>query len=277
MDSQLASTNVTSVLALNDDYFLEVFKWLDLMDLCAVAGVCTRFRKNVKLCFEYSKKKNLNLRFDFVSDGDSVNIFLLKTSKILRHFGVFLNKFDDEAHWISQEHWCMDEGYRCRRRIMKLVTRYCSGTLIQLSLFAPSITDNSMRMMKPLLEFLQTLEMRHLAIGQSFLDMLAECPKLRELKLSIGVERFRAKKKLKFDRLFSLKNLVKISLTTFWDLQNSDIDELLHHNLQMKEIELEYCQKLDCHIFRSIANHTPNVEKLFFSCVRSTFAPPTAR
>lgn len=63
--------DATTILTLNDDCFLEIFQYLDLIDLCAVADTCRRFRQNAKACFAYSKRENLNLGNDVLSDGES--------------------------------------------------------------------------------------------------------------------------------------------------------------------------------------------------------------
>lgn len=92
--------NATTILALNDDCFLEVCQYLDLLDFCAVAEVCHRFRQNAKACFAHSKKKNLNVKNDIIKHKNhrySFNQVISKISKILRNFGGFISKFEEKS------------------------------------------------------------------------------------------------------------------------------------------------------------------------------------
>lgn len=83
MDSTPTSTHFTVILDMNDKCLVEVFKHLKLADLCAVAEVCRRFKKNATTCFELSEKKDLILSEDIKCDGDSNDQVIFKMSKIL--------------------------------------------------------------------------------------------------------------------------------------------------------------------------------------------------
>lgn len=271
MDSPLASAEATTILALNDDCFLEVFSYLDLLDMEVVAKVCSRFRQNAVTCFEYSKKKSLNLRKEIASAGDSVEDSVFKISGIFRNFGCFLAQVNEDDMCGKQNHWSEEAQSTCRRSIMELVVEYCSGTLVEFEIHGIDVKDESVAALQPLFENLQKLKLIDIRIGETFLDMLPVwSPELRELELSLRpnhnvIVEGRA---LQFDGLFQpFEKLVNISLKNIENLENSDIDEMLKRNPQLTGIELRRCRRLDNQIFRSIAIHASNVETLAFKDV----------
>lgn len=174
MTSSPTSTDATVILDMNDKFFVEVFKYLKLPDLCTVAEVCRRFRQNAKACFECSKKTDLILVEDIKSDGDSVDQIVFKTSKVLRYFGAYFKKFDgdDFRHSCVETYWIGKTQAECQRRILELLIRYCSGTLTELTIFAINVKDEMVPLIKPLLEGLQILKIKFIRTGQEFLDTL---------------------------------------------------------------------------------------------------------
>lgn len=98
MDSSSNATVVTTTLTdLNDDCLLELFKYLGLSDLCAVADVCSRFRQNSTIAFVHSKHKRFNLPTSIHRDGDSREQTLMKFSRMLNLFGDSMDAFVADA------------------------------------------------------------------------------------------------------------------------------------------------------------------------------------
>lgn len=255
------SANATTILELNNDCLLEVFKHLDLLSLCTVADVCNRFRQNAKVCFQHSKKRDLNLTNDFKSDGDPMPKFILKSSKILRHFAAYLIRLEFDS--IMARHWKKKHKTICRRKILELVIRYCSRTLTELSFLQIVVEDEMVGEMRPLLERLEKLSIRFCIIGQAFLDSLPLwSPELRELELLLFCPW--EGPVLRYDVLKSHKKLMKISLNHAHHIQNDDIEEMLKCNPQITKIQLVTCRGINHQIFRSIAYHALNVEILVF-------------
>lgn len=261
MDS--SSTDPPNILILNNDCLLEVFGHLNLVDLCVVADVCSRFRQNAILSFVYSKKTNLNLWCDISIDRLPVHQFVLKTSRILRHLGRYFTKINEfqACLWnIKNQNGYVKSRALCARKIFYLVTKYCSGTLSELRFNHIELDEEIMPVAMPLLGCLHTLDLYQCRIDQVFLDLLPQwASNLRELKLRLSVTQ---PKKLQFDCLHHpFEHLVNISLMAD-DLHNNDFDEMLKHNPNMKKIEISDSENLDGRIFRSIVNHAPEVEFL---------------
>lgn len=265
-------TDQKVILDLGDECLQKVFRYLNLLDLCTVADVCSRFGQNAKTCFVNSKKTDLIFMEDIKSDGDSEVQTVDKTSKILRQFGAYFTKFDGED-WPNNRigHWSRRSQVECQRRIFELLIQYCSGTLVELKFFGININDKMVPLMKPLLEGLEILQMNWIRTGQAFLDMLPQWSmNLRELTLCyyFGYDGLLNGQVLRYDRFHMRFNkLVKIVLEATDGLTNRDIEEMLKRNPQLKKIEFHRCRNVDRGMFASIANHVPDVEFLRFDAI----------
>lgn len=261
MEMDSPSTNAGSILTLNNDCLLEVFKYLDLQEICAVADVCRCFRQNAKVCFKYSKKTCLSVTKYIESNDDSLLQFTLKVSKIIRLFGAFLNEFVDLIYKKRWEYGRLRA--KCRRRILKQLAQYCSGTLNHLAIFSSEvdIDDEMVLMLRPLLERLQKLSLIDCTITETFLHILPFwAPELRELDLYLNEKQLN----LHYDYLHQpFEKLVKISLAYFPGLSNNDLEQILKHNPQLRTISLRTCRSLDHRIFQTIVAHTPDIVDLY--------------
>lgn len=266
MGSKISSTGATAILDLNDDCLLEVFEYLDLLDLCSVADVCSRFRRNAKACVKYSNKKYLCLTDDIKGDGDTMDQFMRKASKILRHFGASFATIDGNKMCRKHNRWSDESKVICRQRIMELIVKYCSGTLTGLAFSGIDLTDEMLRLIRPMLGRLQKLGLFEVTIGESFVNMLPLwSPELRVLTLLLRDNRNATAETsaMRFDGLHQpFKKLQKISLYFAGTLKSVDIEEMLKANPQLKEIELGRCRNLDNQVVRSIVNCTPDIETL---------------
>lgn len=269
-----SSNEDTAILDLNDDCLLEVFKHFDLQDLCEVADVCARFRQNAKTSFRFSRKNGLSLAEDIKSDGDSMEQFVLKTSKILRNFGAsFITFYENGTCGRRQNDWSEKSRAICRQQMCELLARYCIN-IRDLKFSGIDIKEEMVPTWKPLQKRLNKLILKSCKIGNAFLEMLPLCsPELQELKLSLRPQwnGIFERKLLRFDGLYQpFTKLIKISLIDIANLENNDIEEILKHNPQVKEIAIRRCSKLNHQIFRSIANHTPSIACLEFNPVLLT-------
>lgn len=263
MDQLHAENDATDILKLNDDCLIKVFECLDLLDLCAVADVCTSFRVVAEMCFEHSKKTKLTLPEDIRSDGDSVAQFCRKISNFLRHFGAHFTCFDENDMFEKQTHWSIESQATCRRRIIELLVQYCSGTLTALRIFRIDLSFETMLLMKPLLVRLQSLDLRFVSLGETFWHVLPTfAPELQDI-VCVRPERSDGQI-LQFDGLYQpFPKLEYFTLQGIVDIKSSDIERMLKWNSQLKSLRFT-CKNLDRQIFRSIAHHVPGVEILFF-------------
>lgn len=253
------------ILDLNDDCLLEVFKYLNLLELNESAAVCKRFRQNARECFARSKKNDLDLFVDIHRAGDTLDRVITKAWSVLRNFGEFITRVK------------VDNGNRtdypylkamCSPAIIELLVRYChtvnathGKALRDLELFAFDFQDDFAHTMGPLIERLHTLTLRCCNIEGMFLSLWPVwATELRELRL-IGINVTWKR----FDCLHQrFPKLVKIVLHYIYDLNISDIAKMLKFNPQLKEIELNDCCSLPFvgNTFVLIAEYVPEVETL---------------
>lgn len=127
MDSSPASAKITNITHLNDDCLREVFRVLDLSDLCTVADVCNRFRRIAQETFKASNNRHLKLHAVCRNDEDQ-EMRLQRITNLLRHFGAFVESMDANGSHRYGLHQINDN------RIVEEISRYCSSSLTKLKL-----------------------------------------------------------------------------------------------------------------------------------------------
>lgn len=136
---------MTVISDLNDDCFQEVFKHLNLTDLCAVADFCRRFRQNGQSTFSAPKFKNDVLHIDCSTNTGCGKIFLRGR--------------DTSMYVKSIEIYNSETNTQCRS-IFDLIGFYFRGTVIDLDLHRCNITSGDIEStVRPLLHHLQKLSL----------------------------------------------------------------------------------------------------------------------
>lgn len=247
--------NTITMLALNDDCLLEVFQYLDLLELSAVADVCERFRQSAQDSFARSKKDKLDFYHDIYRPRDTFKKILLKTSRVLRNFGHFIAKLNVNGNLSILQ---LPED---QRKLFELFVRYyqevnaddCSS-LKEMDLSHFDLRIDFVHAMGPLR--LRKLALRSSQIGGTFLSILPLWfGELQELRLDgVDVERFEFLHR-------SFPKLVTFALNWNSDLNIDDIGKMLQHNPQLKQIELGYLPQLE-NILPSIVEYVPEIETL---------------
>lgn len=253
--------STTTILHLNDDCMIEVFKHLNLHDLCSVADVCFRFRQNAQAQFSYSEFKYLGFRNDFIHSSETAKQKLLGTSQVLRNFGAFARSIYNVNGYCFRN--CRSEYHI---RTFELISGHCSASLIELHLVKCNITDAIAIIMRPVLANLQKLTLREGSFSHLFLNMLPLwAPKLRELKFIRMCGQSATDEVIRFDGLQqSYPKLRMLSFSNVDYVRNKDIDGFLIRNSHLKKIELVVCRNVDDHILQSIAEHVPQLETIRF-------------
>lgn len=270
MDSSSASTSAstTIILDLNDDCLIEIFKHLNLNDLCAVADVCRLFRRSSRTHFAYSAFKNVDICIANRSCFRNENS--VRTFKILRIFGVVVKTIK-----MNGKHANFVKG-KYEKKVLDLISFHCGRSLIELELVDCNLTYDVAVTLRFLFRHLQKLSLRDCQYSKLFGRMIpAWSPELRELHFSYESERVREKdgcaQKMPFDdilqRLFP--NLTSISFRQIFNLKSTDLDEFLKQNPQLKYFGLIDCQNVDGRIFQLIAKHVPTIETIQIDTVKN--------
>lgn len=283
----------TIISDLNDDCIAEVFKYLDLKDLCAVADVCRRFRQNALNHFALPKYKKDILTISccscipllhlkprntwtrlhksrYIPSKDmSVDETLPQISLFLRVFGrsvksIYMYDFQSRKQEEHAETQC-----KCQRIILDRISRYCSGTLIELQLRQFDLTGKNEASMRSLLLQLQKLTIIECKYSKLFGQMLSTwSPELRELHFSHDVIHPSPGRlssiEMQFDDIFrqSFHKLTSASFRSIKVEKSYDIDEFLKLNPQLKKIGLVNCPSIHGNIFQSLATHVPAIEAI---------------
>lgn len=146
--------------------FTFIYDCLNLMDLCSAADVCTRFRQTAQACFAYSKKTELNVTQDIWSQHGrrqiTANQVLLRTSKVLRNFGVYIATFkelSDNTGNSRNIRWVGVSRRNYSYRILELLASYCSEHLKELKFSRLDLTEELSPSLRPILEQLNRLKL----------------------------------------------------------------------------------------------------------------------
>lgn len=270
----------TVITDLNDDCLVDVFKYLDLVDLCAVADVCFRFRQNSKRHFARSIKKGLFI----IECSDGLKIYtqkaqrilaysmdfhgvelwyqhLLCTSKVLRLFGAHSQNMAITGVGFGQITKTVRIVNKYESLVFDLISLYCSsGTLRTLYICGFIITDEIAYAMRALLQQLRKLNLKHCECSDSFGKMMMPSPELKILYChSIVLEKH--KKGLANIICQPFKKLVSITFIGVY-MMNNEFEEFLKLNSQLKKIVLMDHWYVVDNIFESINKHVPSIETI---------------
>lgn len=310
MDSSSNSTGVSTTLTdLNDDCLLELFKYLGLSDLCAVADVCSRFRQNSTIAFVHSKHKRFNLPTSIHRDGDSREQILMKFSRMLHLFGDSMDVFvADEDNEVFKCNCGKKLQSNYSRKFVELLIHYWREILERFRFTRKSDTSVCNCVEKKRTKYQRKvvqLLIQHCSgtlkkvlfykkfdlSDEIILDMRPLLDNLQEFAC-VGASELLLKMlplwspELRELQLFSvpelnnkdiwrfdgLNNLTSIFFRAIHDLTNDDVKALLKCNPQLEQIRIHNCKNVDYRsILQVIAKHAPGVKKLtILNCIYYT-------
>lgn len=254
----------TTILDLNDDCLLEVFRYGDMFDLADYADVCTRFRGIAAERFYQSKFREIDFveifyrlkRYFTYYEDESAG--LRKFSSVLRNFGGLLITIKVSKYY--KPHACVE-----------LLNRYCCapGTLNELSLRFCEPSDAQMRLSPPLFFHLRKLTLSEYQFEDSFLKMLPVwSPNLQEL--IVADLNNSNKVPNQFNGLsVQFPKLDCISFRQVHTMKNTNLTKFLELNPQLKSISL-FKSSINISIFQSIAKYVPEIDSILYIIERSS-------
>lgn len=236
---------------------------LDLLDLCACADACSRFRKNAKAGFGDYEVKKFNFPMDISLGFDSPENWLRNASKVLRLFGELIEIYIIRNMPPINFAGGVWDGSKPLRGIIQLINRYCKVPAIDLNLSMFVLGDDIVDDMRPLFERLRTFSSFGCVCSELWLREFAlRSQELRELNL-YSIDAF-ANEGWSFGGLHQpFRKLTKITFESFGKLSNYDIEEILKRNPQLKEICFRSCLNINDNILHYIAEYVPGIESLF--------------
>lgn len=238
------------VIDLNDDCLTEIFKNLELSDLCSVADTCSRLRSAAKAYFAYSEFRTLHFPYSGMRYSRKpllVNQLIYESSRVLRNFGASVISFN-ESEELPYDRLVTESLRKYQRNIIELLVQHCGENLIELKLSHFNMTDEIAIVMRPLLKHLQKFELHWV----SHLRMLsAWCPELRELHLKDTV----------VDHDGWNQQFQKLTKMTYYGCDMNGIQEFVKCNPQLKSFEIGG-YNVDTSIFQIVGEHATDMETL---------------
>lgn len=229
-----AEKSKTNALELIDDCLQDIFGHLDLLDLCTVADVCTRFRENAKLYFAKKEYKDINLNRAYDEEG------MLGLCKVLRNTGPL-------AEFVRMQlppSTANEREEEIGTAIIELISLHCNERA--------RIILKHFRVEDELIETLPHLVILQIEKSDSTKAQInGELEELiQDIPQTINVS--------------AVTGLEKLSLNLL-DLDHEIFEKALENNPDLKKIELIYCRNIDDRIFPLIAAKAPQIESLRFA------------
>lgn len=248
----------TTISDLNADCLLHVFEFMNPKDLCIVADVCSRFRKNAQVHFHHKYKDSYWLHCTVYNSQIEF--------RMLRNFGASIKKIHLDPHCGDSLH-DMVNPYPLRKyyyeNAFKLFQRFnCPTEMIFTQL---DIMKNS-SLMHPVLPHLQKISFENCKIGQELWKaLLSLAQELQELRFKSSGNLFtlctkyqpRVQTSQKFRKLETI-------IFEFLRVDNDCIEDFLKWNPQLKNIHLCFCENLDDRIFKFLAKNVPKIETILY-------------
>lgn len=231
MHAEIPNVNL-SVLDLNDDCFLQIFGYLNLFDLCAVADTCNRFRENAQARLSKVAHKDLNLNSIFEAKG------MRTIFNVVRHTGAFPKSIEVDSSLVARKHKKQFEI-----RIIESISRYCNDQNMRLTLTGFDGADEIVKMLphRVVLQIVKS-DSTWTRISDELDELIQDYP--HEVNYS------------------ELKELEVLSIKLMPDFHHALFEMLLETNPRLKEIEVVYCNEIDDRIFPLIAARAPQIESL---------------
>lgn len=253
--------STTHVLHLNFDCLWTIFEKLGLLDLCAVADVCTRWRETAQAVYQYSEfKSKLHVYSDLCSPHEYPDEILRRTSRVVRNFGektqsLYVNGTCYDFHELSQQ-----KQQLYQRRLIDVLARYCKGTLDEVTISGFTVSSQVERSMRPLLRRLRKLKVQDCR-GNLNLGHLKTSSKLTALEFECTSSNEQTQC---FDEwCCHVPSMVSISFNGL-HVARRNIAAILISNPQLKKIDFSSCKLLTDSIFKSIALYGPHIEAIQF-------------
>lgn len=261
MTESPTSDSPTHILELNFDCLWEIFEYFDILELCAVADVCQRFRETARAVYQYSKFKNSLSLSELYCTDEYASEILRRSSRVLRNFGAQTKSLHVNGICYDFHNFSHTERHAHQLEFIKMLGQHCKGTLNELTLSGFIMTDALADHIHPTLRNLRKLKIYNCQFDGFKLGMLTNsAPKLRELKF----ECYLSNKKLLFDDWhYNTRSVESISFKNM-NMMKIDIDRMLSLNPQLKKITFDCCRFLDDSIFESIAMNGSQIETIRF-------------
>lgn len=245
---QATANDECHMLKLVEDCFYEVFKYLPIIDWCALRDTCSRLRQITDLCYE-KEFKNFQFNGEFLLRERYAELTLLHARTFFRSFGHLQPNAVIHADCFAPDECRSDE-------LVKLMNDHCSA-LKDLKLIKIDVSAIQIEASGRLFAALHRLVIdKCLDDNRTLSTCLMHCKDLTELELI---------------RLFNIEGnslaqafpkLESFSIKSCDNFNFEFLQEFISQNPQLKKLKLIGCNFITEQVFQKIADHMPNLESL---------------
>lgn len=249
VDSASCVANDTPIPELNDDCLREIFDYLNVLDLVAVAEACPRFKAIAEARFSIEHKT-----FDselLIRAAGQTRVQLDHLEGFLKHFGSLIMDLKVSFFELSTFG---------NNVVLGLIAKYCRDTLIVLKLVGFELKGPIVQILRPLLTRLQKLYLLRCTFASAFVRALECCTALNKLKFADLTESNECR-----SLTFNMPELKTISFKEFSGFSKKQMKNFLENNPQLRKVSMSDCEKVSADILPIIAQHIPLVEKISFA------------
>lgn len=252
INQDTVQTSGATIMDLNDDCLIDIFKRLPVRDLCSVAEVNTRFKQDAKYVFSALYKRFHTLVLVLQSAKGRYEITLNEMRSILKNFGSLIIDLDVSKMSFKSTH---------NNRILDLIIKYCAGALKELTLEWFSIKGNILQKLRPIFESLEKLSLDNCEINNSIGSLLKNCKELKKLKVCNQdyIDRNCNFIEQQFPQLES------ICFKSVDMIKESNLLALFTKNPNIKKIKIIRCEYITDKLFKLVADNLKDLEKLTVS------------
>lgn len=246
---QRSSANILKIL--NDDCLIEIFKLLNLPDLCNVADVCRRFKQNAQTAFQLH---HTSFKTNEIAKTDHKGFFytdLLVAEQLFRNFGFFIQE-------LSLKGRCLRNGNE-QETILYLATKYCVSLKFHTLTLDNINIDRPMRWIFPLLKLfyhLPKLQLHSCRLNADFGKFISICviPTIQVYSLYGSTEWMTS---------YTFWNLRIFILLETWQ-PDSVMNDFIKLNGHL-QILLIHQSNFSSQIFKTIAQYMPELRGFGYS------------
>lgn len=162
-----------TVLSLNDDCLIEIFRLLSLPDFLSLFDTCKRFRSIAAQTFPLIHKKvDLNTIYRYLQSTE-----LDRVTRFLRAFGDMITSLTFDILSKANDERCL--------KALDTVVNSCSGTLKSFNFRNGCTVFVKASMLRPLFASLESLTLRACRLDDN--DLFADCKNLVDLSMSSAI------------------------------------------------------------------------------------------
>lgn len=252
-----------AIFALNDDCFIEIFRYMNMHDLVNLVKASSQFQPNACTAFGLKyRHKALSIFIlpdrKFVMRLDHVGLHgeytLAEMKRFFRDFGAAISNLEIEHGQLQSN---------VIKVLLKSICKHSAKTLTCLRFDKVTFTPKILSCLRPLRQTLNKLVLYGCDLYE-LPNLFRNFPNLNVLELfrsSINPEVIQ----------FAFPNLREFSVCSSRQLKNDNLIEFIRQNPQLTAIDVRYCRFITEDIFEAIGHHLTTLSELHIEFNKNSY------